>query len=347
MRRCLLVAFTALAVCAPAAGAQTPIATTERPTAVREYKGVAAFSLYDSDAGVYRLAISRDGAPPELVPVDPRFAPFDADVGPDSDRRPAIVYSRCEREAPKRRGCDVYRYSLSAAREDPIRNANSGASEYNPTIWRGRVAWVRSYVGRPRRNPVVYTRPLISSRARSSKRLPGIPTRRCSPLPGKGCSPTSGDVDELELYGRWLAQSVSYEYKSAIGVCGRREVRLVHLGDATGQVGDQVCGLNGQSWVGLSFKAGRLYVARYCAAQPNCGPRFGAYRYRLSSGSYEVARSSHRPTGFAYAGDDRAYEVLAPDTGDGYCGNSVRGTQPPCRLVLTDALDFKPVRAPR
>ena len=44
--------------------------------------------------------------------VAPRTVPFDADVGPDLAMRPTVVYSRCERERP-RRDCDIYRYSIA------------------------------------------------------------------------------------------------------------------------------------------------------------------------------------------------------------------------------------------
>ncbi|MGI8728884.1 MAG: hypothetical protein ACR2LK_02650 [Solirubrobacteraceae bacterium] len=353
MRRWPLLSITVLAAvaAAPSAAAQTPIATTEHPTPIREWRGIAVFSVYDAGIDRFRLVISRNGGAPQRVPVATRPVDFDADIGPDSKRRPAIVYSRCERESPPRRDCDLYRYSLTAEREDRIRNSDSdAASEYQPTIWRGRIAWARSYDRRPQGNPVVYTRPLVAPRNRRSQRLPGIPARRCDAMvPGNRCQPTSaGQVDELELYGRWLAQSLIYEYNGAGGVCGRREVRLVRSGGRVSRIGDQTCGLNGQSWAGLSFSAGRLYVARFCVANPSCGRRYGAYRYRLRTGDYQLAQFGRRLTGFAYAGGGRAYEVRAPDTDRGYCGNSLPDEpRPLCQVVLTDPLDFGPARPPR
>lgn len=348
MKRTLLLAAAVMAALAPAASADTPIATVDLPTEIRSWNGIAAFSVHDARAEVYRLAVTRGTGEPELLPVAPRPVPFDADIGPDSAGEPAVVYSRCEREAPRRSGCDLHRYSLTRGVEAPIGNADDPtASEYAPTIWRGRVAWARSYDDRERGNPIVYTRELTAPRARRSARLPAIPTRRCG-FEGT-CGPTDGDVAELELYGRWLASSVVYEYEGAGGVCGRREVRLATLDGEVRQVGDHICGLNGQSWVGLSFDAGRLYVARYCQADPRgCGSGlYGAFRYRLSTGDYALARFGRRLAGFSYAGDGRAHEVRAPDTDAGYCGNSLPDETPPCEVVLTDPLSFERSRAPR
>ncbi len=350
MKRMLLLVAAITAAAAPAASAETPIVDVDRPTEIRSFAGIAAFSVYDPQDDAYRLVVSRGAAAPQTLPVAPRPVPFDADIGPDSAGEPAIVYSRCEREAPSRRGCDLQRYSLTRGAEAPIANADDDtASEYNPTIWKGRVAWARSYDEREDVNPVVYTRELTAPRARRSVRLPGIPTRRCSPIPSEGCGPTDGDVDELELYGRWLAASVTYEHVGVGGVCGRREVRLATLDGEVRQVGDHTCGLNGQSWVGLSFDAGRLYVARYCQADPTgCGSgRYGAFRYRLSTGDYALARFGRRLTGFSYEGDGRPYEVRAPDTDQGYCGNSLPESTPACEVVLGDALRFEASDAPR
>jgi hypothetical protein len=165
-RRSLVLAVVALVVVAPAASADTPIATVDRPTGIRAWKGIGVFSVHDAQAGAYRLAITRLGSAPELLPVAARPVPFDADVGPDSRDEAAIVYSRCEREAPGRRGCDLFRYSLTRGVEAPIRNADSDtASEFNPTIWGGRVAWARTYDEREDARPYVYTRELTAPRS--------------------------------------------------------------------------------------------------------------------------------------------------------------------------------------
>jgi hypothetical protein len=343
-----------------------------RPTPVRSWDGLAVFSVYDAQARVYRLAVARGSNAPTLVPVAPRPVPFDADVGPDS-RGQAIVYSRCavEPKTPSAsgRGCNLYRFSRATGVEVKISNADSDAAsevsvatctgptvavytqEVNPTIWRGRIVWARILDGRADAQPVVYTRSLAAPRSRRSQRLPGIPTRRCSDIDARTCGPTDAiEPPVLELYGRWIGLIVRYDYRGAGGVCGRWEVRLSTLDGDARQVADQTCGLDGQSYVGVSFHAGRLYFAHYCGSRPSgCGRHaYGAFRYRLSDASYGLAQFGRRLTGFAYTGADRAYEVRADNTSNGYCGNSLPDEPAPaCDLVLTDEPRFASTRAPR
>lgn len=345
-----LLAAIAVGLAAPAmASAETTITTVEFPTEIRSWKGIGAFSVYDRAAGVYRLAITRGGGALQILPVAPRQVAFDADVGPDTRNQAAIVYSRCASDTPARRDCDIYRYSIARNVESKITNADSNsASEYNPTIWNGRVAWVRTYDRRTDETPYVYTRELTAPRSRRSQRLPGLPARRCDTIDG-GCSPTRGEVEDLELYGRWVALSVRYDYQGNGGVCGRKEIRLDTLDGEVRQIADMTCGLNGQSQVGLSFDEGRLYWGRYCAASPAGCRNSGGWRYRLSTGEYALAGHDRRLTGFSYVDDGRAYEVRAPDERNGYCGNSIAGAPDPplCTIVYTDPLIFRSTNAPR
>ena len=58
----------------------------------------------------------------------------------------------------------------------------------------------------------------------------------------------------------------------------------------------------------------------------------------------DCARFSRRLTGFQF--DGRPFMVEAPDTGVGYCGNSLEGQPPPdCRIVRGDRLQFRAVRS--
>lgn len=331
-----------------ATAAEKTVTSVDKPTPIRSWKGIGAFSVYDKDQDVYRLAVTRLGGKPELLPVAPRAVPSDADIGPDTRNEPAIVYSRCELEigemgrGPK--DCDIYRYSLTRRVESRITNADSdAASEFNPTIWDGRVAWVRTYDRREGDTPYVYTRELTAPRSQRSRRMPGVPARRCSRVDRDACGPTRDrSVDELELYGRWLALNVRYFYDGSGGICGEKEIRLDALrgvgafGDKAQRVASTLCGLGGQSFIGLSFDEGRLYWAKFCAGDPDgCSPRnAGVFRYRLSQGSWSRAGHDRPLTGFSYVDDDRAYEVRAtcdaiPDT-------------PPhaCPVVLTEPLTF-------
>ena len=174
------------------AGADTQVATTKRPTAVRAWGGVAAFSIYDEASASFRLAISRAGRPVETVAVAPQPIAFDLDVGPDSRGSPAIVYSRCARMGLRPRGCDLYRYSLSTGRESKLVGASSpSASETAPTIWGGRIAWARRSDARAVRRPRIYTRRLSAPRSRPSRQLRGIPSHLCGKERARSTSSTS------------------------------------------------------------------------------------------------------------------------------------------------------------
>ena len=325
------VALGSVVVPATAGAAEKTVTTVERPTEIRSWKGIGAFSVYDEKEGVYRLAITRVGAKPEILPVAPRPVAFDADVGPDTRNEPAIVYSRCDSEAPERRDCDLFRYSITRNVESKIANADSdSASEFNPTIWDGRVAWVRTYDRRADDTPHVYTRTLTAPRTRRSQRLPGVPTRRQSELDGDTVQTTSRAVQELELYGRNLALNVTYTGEELSGIY-QAEVRLDTLDGRARQIARQSGGLSGQTYVGVSFDEGRLYWTRYCAVdEPACTKSsFGAFRYRLSTGEYALAGHTRQLSGFSYVDDNRVYEVRG-------------GT-----IVYTDPLDFASTEPPR
>jgi hypothetical protein len=333
----MCIAALGATVMSAGAGADTSIGTTKRPTPIRSWSGVAAFSLYDQAAGAYRLAVSRQGGAPETIAVAPQPAAFDLDVGPDDAGAPAIVYSRCTSTSPRPRGCDLYRYSLSTGSETKLVDASSpDASETAPTIWGARVAWARRSDADATVAPRIYTRTLSAPRSRRSRRLRGISPRLC----GKdGCV-----VDELELRGPRLAVNIGYPGP----VCNSALVRLDVLAGRSIRVAQASCGLNGQQLAGISFDARNLYFARYCVASPaSCDSgKFGAFRYSLRTARYSLASFGLRLTGFSYDTGGRAFEVLAPDAANGYCGSSVGAPEPDCQIVLTDPLSFARARAP-
>lgn len=335
-----LIALGCLAAPASAA-AETVVAALQRPTQISSWRGIGAFSLYDAPSGSYRLAITRSGGAPQLPAVAPRPVPFDVDVGPDGDGSAALVYSRCRREAPARRDCDLYRYSPARGVETKLAGTDSdGASEFNPTIWRGRVAWVRTDDRRAGAAPYVYSRALTAPRGRRSQRLPGIPARRA------GGPTTDRAIEGLELHGRRLALNVTYNYPGVGGICAFKEIRLDTLDGSSRSLADQLCGLGGQSYVGLSFDRGNLYWARYCAGDPGgCRPSdSGAYRYTLRTRRYALAGFVRMLAGFSYAGGGRAYEVRAD------CVDTLEEPAlpvAPCQVVHTDPLSFSPRRPPR
>ena len=78
-------------------------------------------------------------------------------------------------------------------------------SQFNPSIWRDQVAWVRTIDARPAATPRIYVRSLTAPRALRSRRLSLIGAKQCASLAACGA-----DVEEIELYGRRLAVNVNY-----------------------------------------------------------------------------------------------------------------------------------------
>lgn len=187
------------------------VAVEQRPTSVSAHGGRLAWSRYVEDIDAYVLMTEVDGQV-SRVPVAPRGAPFDVDLGPHGAGDPTIaVYSRCRVETPlplgreRRRppeGCDLYSYDFAAGREQKLEKASiNEASEYLPTVWRSTIAFARVYEQREGRRgvyPYLYTRPFGvvagGGLPPGSQRQPGG-ARGLTGRPG----PTA-----LDLYGRRL-----------------------------------------------------------------------------------------------------------------------------------------------
>ena len=211
----------------------------------------------------------RPGGVSERLPVAASSAPFDADLGPDSAGRPAVVYSRCtDPRKPAVGGCDLFIHSIGVDGERAIGTANTAAaSEYEPSLWRGEVAWVRSY-GEGR--PVVYTRPLTARRSLRSVRQPGLPARNCAVQFNPGdCTTRRRELTHLELHDRYLAMVGRYNVEDEVGF-STNEVRLVdRRRRRSRRVALLSAGEGGQTFLGLSFTPGRLGRLR---ASPWTGP---------------------------------------------------------------------------
>ena len=266
----MLTALAAAALLAGSAPAERSIAPLSERTDVKAYGGVAIFSLPDGDA--YTLAMSRDGGPPQTLPVPPQDTPFDADIGPDAAGRPTVVLNRCEAG-----GCRLNLLALDAS--GPVRTRIAvPRRRVHPTLWRGTIAWL------------------------ASARQVRVGTRTLT---------VRADIAEIELYGRNLGLTVSAVPPGGGGVCGQREVRLIDVRTRRSRtLGSQLCGLNGQIWVGPSFEAGRLYVTRTCNEDRICGAsRYGIYRYQLRTRRYALAGDSRSVVAWAYGGRGSAYRV--------------------------------------
>jgi len=294
----LLIACAAFAGPLPApAGAQTnpePLVTLERGTPVREYAGRLVFSRWDGSA--YRLSTWRDGQTRDL-PVRPQAEPFDADIGPDASGAPSVAVSLCDAS------CDLHVIGLEAGDHlGPVRNANTaGLDETDPSVWKGRLAFARTYGD----EIVPYTKELAAPRSRPSSRLAGLPEQRCGAVEPPGCR----DIERpspagMELWGRWVAQSWTYQPDAFPGF-RQNEIRLTDVARTdTRQVAAMVTGLGGQTYLGPSVAEGRVAFFRVCQGDPEGCSRdsSGAIRYRISTGAYEIAPANTAWTSWAWTG---------------------------------------------
>jgi hypothetical protein len=326
-----------LVATSPANASDTVVAHAQRPTAIRTYAGIQVFSAFEGtllEAGIYRLAILRGGKI-ELLPVAPSHAPFAADIGPDRNGRPQLVYMRCTGPGL---GCDLFTFSLaSGAGEQPVSAANTSRNEVAPTLWNGRIAFARQSKDGSR--AVVYTRKLGDPRSHHSKRLPGIPFGARFPgIPGERIK--SGEIAELELYGDRLAQIIKLSDISEIRVVRistHRTRRLARVGVGEG----------GQYFAGIGFADGYLAWARG-------GELAAIYRHRFSTG--ELLRAAFpRIVDFLVIGlapftPTGAYMVdWQPGSADG-CGGEEEVPPAglplvrPCQVIRSERLKFRPLR---
>ena len=324
----LLIALGCLAL--PATAAAETLAQPGGSTTVREYQGTIVFSQYDPATKEWRLMTRREGTGPLPVPVRPSERPFDADIGPDSNGRPQLIYTRCDET------CDLFVYSLAnATGERAVRNANDPEhNDVRPTLWRGRIAWARIYGEQIDRKVIVYTKELTAPRSRPSTRLPGVPSR----------GTTARSVDALELWGDNLAQVVGYGCGGCSGI-SQTELRLVRVSDRNAsQIAFQVVGLSGQQLIGPSFANGWLSWYRACLGDPSAcqGGRANPWRYNVRLRRWaKGAGGPIRVDGFA---DTMAYhyrvENCSPET-------SESSFNADCRIEKVPAPDYAPASAPK
>ncbi len=134
----MLAVLAAFAVCAPAQAAET-IATLPNESWIRSLGNLHLVQVR-TELG-YQLKLIQDGEIGELYPIDASRYPMDADLGTERYGEPAVVYSRCADFA--RRRCDLFRYAIAAPEPVKLRGANTRGAETAPTLWEGRLAWVR------------------------------------------------------------------------------------------------------------------------------------------------------------------------------------------------------------
>jgi hypothetical protein len=220
----LVAAALALLLAAPARADDHVVATVAKPTTIDAYGGRAVWSAWDESAHAYRLTEYTADHGVRTLPLRPRAAPFDVDLGPDARGGTLAVYSRCAKTPVStwsldgRHGCDLFAYGFGPRGEFRVPNANSSADEYWPTVWRSRIAFTRTYRPKQHRSRrFLYWRGFNGTAA--SHRLDRGPTDRAA-VP-----------ERLDLRSRRVAFDWAYEYGSELRLdtTTGHEHRLVRL----------------------------------------------------------------------------------------------------------------------
>lgn len=314
----VVCALLAAAAVAPASASTLVPANTGRT--VSAAGDTVVYSTYDAAARTWRLAVSQNGAI-RLLKTAPSPVSFDADLGTATTGAPEVIYRRCTGNETTPAGCELYVIALAAgASERPVRNANDPAhNDLTPTLWRGRIAWTRVYGTAAEPDPVVYTKLLTAPRSQPSRRLPGVPTKRCAMelgLVNPPCGPTTHrSVSSLELWGDHLGMVVAYVFEGLSGI-SQTEVRLDAVSSgASREVSYLLSGMAGQLFSGPSFSDGRLAWYKACGdpSEPSCKAKVGPWRYDIAKGTYQQgAPGPVAVYGFADTGS-RLYEATGCD----------------------------------
>ena len=319
MRYVLAALLASMVLAAPAAAQD--VATLDRSSPIAAYGGRLLWSSFDPATQTYGL-VTRVGGATSAVPVARRTVPFDADLGPSADGSIVAVYSRCATEITpsgsfgpslygKGRGCDLYVFDFATGHETRLASASApDASEFWPTIWKGTLAFARTYDAK-RDFPYIYTRPLQGS-ARST-RQPGGPRSGCAKCDDKLSRPVA-----LDLYGKRLAFAWQY---IGTGEGFDTDIRMDTIGGGHVRVAHQPGGGLTQVEPGWpAFESGRLYWSIGCFGDPGgCPGRYGLRRYRISTG--DIERAPGPPSVLSHDRDQATTWILD----DGQPGTSCLG----------------------
>jgi len=138
MRMLVLLAFLLILPVATSEAQERRLTSDPTAGGVAAYGGKAVWSRYDSAGKVHLVESTTDG--PRDLPVAPSDVPFETGIGPGSDGAPVAVYVRCVEGIY----CDVHRFDFASRRESRVKGISSSrCSATEPSIWQGRVAFVR------------------------------------------------------------------------------------------------------------------------------------------------------------------------------------------------------------
>lgn len=261
---------------ADAAAPGRVIAEVQRPTPISGYGHLVAFSSWDGSA--FRLTVWDSQTGQTVTPdVRARSVPFDVDLGPDRNGRTVAVYSRCSVEPDydasfarsrwpyvRGRGCDVYGLDVSTGRERRVTAAaRKSFSEVLPTIWKDRIAFVRTPKG-------------WREASRPQLRITA-PGKRMRTMTG-GSSDFRTGPTKLDSYGR----RVVFEWETAPARCSGPDA------PSGSNIGNEL-------WLGDLVNSRRVRFARFCFQDSEPG----VIRSRPTIGSLGIVTMQSPPTGSA------------------------------------------------
>jgi hypothetical protein len=300
------------------------------------------WSSFDPGTATYRL-MTRFAGVTSVVPVAPRKAPFDVDLGPNRSGDTVAAYARCHTDpalntVPIRqataRGCDLYEFNFATGREARLAAPSTrSASEVLPSMWRNEVAFVRIYErrkGRAGALPHLYVRRLTGR---------GPARRQRSGPRGNFGAPQLGSLD---LSGAWLAFQWSYV---KVGD-GHSEIRLDRVGRGQRRLASQVTthgGIVNRNSISPTIAGGYVYWARMCWGDQTLSRYL---RYRIDTRRLQKAAAPDSLVSLAQDGRASYYSRALGFVGDPpFCASEVSalpGTFPPaCEIAQGGQIAFR------
>lgn len=315
MRRPSTAVAATIAMLAATATAHAASTTTlQAPSQTRWWDGQGVTSIFAPATGLYTLSTFTATAAPTPVPgVAPQPADFQADIGPGPTGAAILVYRRCPAASANGTGlrCRLYRNRPAGGAQVALTGANgTGGYESSPTVWRSTLAFVRTY--NRGGSQVVYTRPLTAGSKVRSRRLPAVPSRFCF---GHCQTVSAGTVPELALNHGLLAAIVRVP-TTLVGVCGVSQVHVIAIGSARDTIAaSTICGLSGQTDVGVGWAGTQLLWARSCPGDPGgCGGPAVALRFSPATHRLWRAPLAGLTVGFAATGPRTAIALTTPNS---------------------------------
>jgi hypothetical protein len=268
----------------------------------------------------------RAGATSPVAAVKPANGAFDVDLGTSRQAATTAVYTRCATPPPtggrpsrKLRGCDIYRTVLPNGAEQRLTKLSSpAADEHQPTIWAGRIAFVRT---------------LSSGKdeLRIGDTTTGSRGTKLIVRAGKG----QQIVDPKLTYNR-----IAYTVVAPRGHVSERVIHLRTLASGRDRAIYRAAsgGANFAFTTRPSFdgKATHLYWAR-----TNLGAAQGnrLVRYTISTGRLSYAKSDARVTSSAWADASLGLALGRGLTPTGGCDDGP-GSPALCTVSTTGAMSF-------